>query len=40
MTPHARFLAIADRLRHLKAGSPEPDSTSRRALGRPVLRIG
>jgi hypothetical protein len=39
LTPHARFLAIADRLRRLTAGSAEADSYIHRALGRagPVL---
>jgi hypothetical protein len=37
--PYARFLAIADRLRRLTAGSAEADNYIHRALGRagPVL---
>ena len=34
MTPHAHLLAIADRLRHLEAGSAEADGTIHAALGR------
>jgi hypothetical protein len=34
LTPHARFLAIADRLRRLAAGSAEADSYIHRTLGR------
>lgn len=39
LTPHARFLAIADRLRRLTAGSAEADGYIHHALGRtgPVL---